>query len=276
MKSSTKPIYSITLFDINPEDVIKMYDEKYFFRTFDTAFSEKTKFQKKSVRPIHKKIHGSTIDDGLFSYSDHTNTPFTLVCANQTNYENYKKIDKQKTSEHIKLKCVHCYCDIQDIKSAVNIPYKMYEKIRAYRDENGIERFSPHYIVEMFPETACSFEHAITWIKKMNIPSINFRDYKYTESRSSLLKLFRMCYPDKPYTACLQWSEYCNLNSMNPNTVTRKFNNSSIHESPNPFLLEENGGALSKQEFNTQLHTYRELPTVIIVPIKPVYIQQRI
>jgi len=268
--NSTKPELSFILVGINPEKILEIYEKGFFFRSLETAKNEKQLFEKKSNKPNIKKLFNTTADDGIFTQNDHTNASFTIYCTNQKNYACFKETGE--LNKETNLRCVYCLQDIKDRDKAVHIPYKCEEKSLAYRDSNGIERIIPHYIFEVFEEATCDFREAVKWIQNKNLPAANIRDFNYNKSRLLLSKMFEICYPDNSLIDCLHWDRY--KSSDSEEEQRNKTVNAKIIPSPDKGLLEENGGTLSRREFNDPKYTYIPLGCVIRLPVKKIYSKQ--
>lgn len=169
----------------------------------------------------------------LFVIKDRNNMPTVMATSNHSNYITYRKTGSMMKN----LPCFICFGDVKD--ELVGYPIFFYEKILF--SSNGKATIQYHFLIE---GSFCSFECALRFVRKNFALQANFRDKTMRESERLMLLLFELMYPGE-----------------------------TLREAQDPFLLESNGGSLTREEWNDKKHVYLKTDRIVIGPAKVEYVR---
>lgn len=215
---------SFLLRSINPNNIIS----EYFKGKYDNFETPKSSIKvidgfEKSTRKI-----GRTPDHECYKFTDKIGSTRTIITTNHAMYIWFKN---GQIGNPPHTKCGWCRNNVDDFP--IGIPIEL-----TYNNEND-------ELICHMEDTFCSFECAITLLRRYNGYNRKFRDPHYKDSEQILHILFEKMYP----------------------------NSSTIHERPDWRLLDINGGYLTEKEYYGNTHKYVDTKNLILLPVKRKFIK---
>ena len=205
----------------------------YLAGDFKTLSMPQTKVTMSSAFVNLGQRVGSDSSSEIYRFNDKTNQGQLIITTNHEQYKYAKDISEGKESLQPNSNCKWCRRLISD--RPIGIPVSM-----AVDKHSGEVRFNviePHH----------SFECTLATLKHRYSCFRMYKDPLFMDAEQMLHCMYYKMYPDKKGTR--------------------------IREALDPDLLVHNDGPLTEEEWDSDQHTYVNVPNVVLVPVKKQYIK---